>query len=267
MSTAIPRLPRVTGSAIALLLAFPTLLTVTACSTTPPRPELSAPNPKAAYNRPYTIRGRTYYPMASSAGYRERGIASWYGWESGNRTSMGTRFDPDGISAAHRTLPLPTLVRVTNLQNGRSVEVMVNDRGPFIDGRLIDLSAGTAKRLGITGTAPVEVVALGGAPLPTAPAPVPGAPSVAPAVPALPSAASAGVYLQTGAFALASNAEGLRQRLLSAGIANASVLSNPSPGSTLYKVRIGPFADSREAETVRLRLADDLGINAMVVLP
>lgn len=267
MPTAIPRLPRVTGSAVALLLAVSTLLTLTACNTTPPRPELSAPNPKAAYNRPYTIRGRTYYPMASSAGYRERGIASWYGWESGNRTSMGTRFDPDGISAAHRTLPLPTLVRVTNLQNGRSVEVVVNDRGPFIDGRLIDLSAGTAKRLGITGTAPVEVVALGGAPLPTAPAPAPVAPAVTPTVSAPPPAGVMGVYLQTGAFALASNAEGLRQRLLNAGIANASVLSSAAQGGTIYKVRIGPFGDGLQAESARLRLVDELGISAMVVLP
>lgn len=112
---------------------------------------------KAAYNRPYKVKGRTYYPMASAAGYREYGIASWYGSESGNRTSMGTRFKPQGLSAAHKTLPLPCKVRVTNLQNGRSIVVLVNDRGPFKKGRLIDLSQGAAKKIGIRGLARVKV--------------------------------------------------------------------------------------------------------------
>jgi len=112
---------------------------------------------KAAYNRPYRVKGRTYYPMVSAVGYREYGIASWYGSESGNRTAMGTRFRPQGISAAHKTLPLPTKVRVTNLQNGRSVVVVVNDRGPFKKNRLIDLSHGAAKKIGIRGVARVKV--------------------------------------------------------------------------------------------------------------
>lgn len=112
---------------------------------------------RAAYNRPYKIKGRTYYPMASAVGYREYGIASWYGSESGNTTAMGTRFRPEGISAAHKTLPLPTKVRVTNLRNGRSIIVVVNDRGPFKKGRLIDLSHGAAKKIGIRGLARVKV--------------------------------------------------------------------------------------------------------------
>jgi rare lipoprotein A len=112
---------------------------------------------KAAYNRPYTIKGKTYYPMRSAIGYSARGIASWYGSESGNRTAMGTRFRPEGLTAAHKTLPLPTKIRVTNLQNGRSVVVTVNDRGPFKHNRLIDLSFGAAKRIGLSGLTKVKI--------------------------------------------------------------------------------------------------------------
>ncbi len=115
---------------------------------------------RAAYNRPYAIKGRTYVPMASAKGYKERGLASWYGWESGNRTATGAHFDPRRLTAAHRTLPLPTRVRVTNLRNRRSIDVLVNDRGPFVTGRIIDLSQGAARALRIDGVAPVEVRAV-----------------------------------------------------------------------------------------------------------
>jgi rare lipoprotein A len=100
--------------------------------------------------------------MASSKGYREVGLASWYGFESGNRTATGQRFNPNGLSAAHKTLPLPTRVRVTNLENGHSTTLVVNDRGPFIPGRLIDLSYGAARKLNMhrRGTARVLVEAL-----------------------------------------------------------------------------------------------------------
>lgn len=118
------------------------------------------PRHGAAYNRAYRVKGRVYHPLASAKGYRERGIASWYGEESGRRTAMGTRFNPHGLSAAHRTLPLPTRVRVTNLGNRRSIVVVVNDRGPFVDGRLIDLSHGAAKALRLSGVGRVEVEAL-----------------------------------------------------------------------------------------------------------
>ncbi len=115
-----------------------------------------------AYNRPYTVKGQWYYPMTSATGYAEYGIASWYGWESGNRTAMGEYFDPGRLTAAHRTLPLPTKVHVTNLENKRSVVVVVNDRGPFIGNRLIDLSQGAAQQIGMSGkgTARVKVVAI-----------------------------------------------------------------------------------------------------------
>jgi rare lipoprotein A len=99
--------------------------------------------------------------MAIANGYSEQGIASWYGYESGNRTAMGTRFKPQAYTAAHKTLPLPSKVRVTNLHNGRSIIVMVNDRGPFKKNRLIDLSQEAAKKIGIHGLAKVKVEYIG----------------------------------------------------------------------------------------------------------
>lgn len=113
-------------------------------------------------SRSYRIRGRTYHPMASSKGYREIGMASWYGHESGNRTASGEHFNPGGLSAAHKTLPLSTKVRVTNLENGHSTVVVVNDRGPFVPGRIIDLSHGAARRLNMErkGSSRVLVEAL-----------------------------------------------------------------------------------------------------------
>lgn len=115
----------------------------------------------APYNRPYQVRGKRYYPLTNPNGYKERGIASWYGAESGNRTAMGVKFNPDGISAAHKTLPLPSRVKVTNLKNGRSIVLVVNDRGPFAKNRLIDLSKGAARAIGVKGLAEVEVEYLG----------------------------------------------------------------------------------------------------------
>jgi rare lipoprotein A len=136
------------------------------CASEPPllHPATTAPHVsrhKAAYNRPYKVKGKTYYPMTSAVGYSEQGIASWYGYESGNRTSMGTRFKPQGYTAAHKTLPLPSKVRVTNLLNGRSIIVLVNDRGPFKKNRLIDLSHGAAKKIGVHGLAKVKIEYVG----------------------------------------------------------------------------------------------------------
>ncbi|MCX7107190.1 MAG: septal ring lytic transglycosylase RlpA family protein [Methylococcales bacterium] len=122
---------------------------------------LSKPRQNAAYNRPYKVKGKTYYPMTIANGYSEQGIASWYGYESGNRTAMGTRFKPQAHTAAHKTLPLPSKVRVTNLHNGRSIIVVVNDRGPFKKNRLIDLSQEAAKKIGIYGLAKVKVEYIG----------------------------------------------------------------------------------------------------------
>jgi len=117
-------------------------------------------------NSPYVVNGKRYVPMSVEASkeYREKGVASWYGYETrnqkgGHMTANGEAFDPNGLNAAHKHLPLPTYVKVTNLSNNRSIIIRVNDRGPFIKGRIIDLSAGAAKRLGYykNGTARVLV--------------------------------------------------------------------------------------------------------------
>jgi rare lipoprotein A len=112
--------------------------------------------------RLYRVKGKAHRPgRIVSSGRKETSIASWYGAESGSTTAMGTRFHPEGISAAHKTLPLPSKVRVTNLQNGCSIVVVVNDRGPYKNGRIIDLSHGAAKKIGMDGLAKVEVEYLG----------------------------------------------------------------------------------------------------------
>ena len=117
-------------------------------------------------NAPYVVNGRKYVPLSveEAESYRERGVASWYGYETRNKpgghmTANGEAFDPNGLNAAHKYLPLPTHVKVTNLENGRSILLRVNDRGPFVEGRIIDLSAGAAKKLGFyeRGTARVLV--------------------------------------------------------------------------------------------------------------
>ncbi|MBL8498083.1 septal ring lytic transglycosylase RlpA family protein [Nitrosomonas sp. JL21] len=150
------------GQSLGVLLLMTGMLSGCASmfSDSPSRSSASGyrtPNAQAAYNRPYTVRGVTYVPLATAAGYRETGTASWYGSESGSRTAMGARFAPQGLTAAHKTLPLPSKVRVTNLHNGRAVDVVVNDRGPFKKGRLIDLSHGAAKKIGLQGVGKVRV--------------------------------------------------------------------------------------------------------------
>jgi rare lipoprotein A len=113
-------------------------------------PRVEALNPRA--NRPYTALGRRYTPLTSDVPFRQRGTASWYGKQfHGNRTAIGEIFDMFAMTAAHPTLPLPSYARVTNPRNGRSVIVRVNDRGPFKDNRVIDLSYGAASRLGLVG--------------------------------------------------------------------------------------------------------------------
>lgn len=155
-----------------MLVMLGPLLFLAACSHAPKpgtptavaqyRYRLPVPRLSAAYNRPYTVKGYRFVPLQTSRGYRASGVASWYGFESGSQTAMGLPFNPEGLSAAHRTLPLPTRVRVTNLDNHARIMLVVNDRGPFVPGRLIDLSYGAAKRLGVVdkGTARVLVEAI-----------------------------------------------------------------------------------------------------------
>lgn len=203
----------------------------------------------------YVVFGQRYYVMDSGHGYREKGVASWYGKKfHGKPTSSGEIYDMHKMTAAHKALPLPTTVRVTNLQNGRSVVVVVNDRGPFVDNRIIDLSHAAAKRLDIigAGTALVEVEALGSGPNPE-PAPIEVKdlgpdPKQAPVVATTtlaPDSAPRGrvirLYLQVGAFSERLNAELLQQQLQSIGISNAFILHDRDSDPALYRVRLGPI--------------------------
>jgi rare lipoprotein A len=216
------------------------------------RPDLDAiaepqprPEPLSRYgNRPrYTVLGREYRVLRDPRGYRERGLASWYGAKfHGRSTSSMEPYDMCAFSAAHKTLPLPSYARVTHLGNGRSVVVRVNDRGPFHEGRVIDLSYAAALKLGVyeTGTARVEVEAI--VPEGTAP------PSTA-AQPAQPQ-----VWLQLGAFSERGNADDLERRVRATG-EPVRVVQNVERGRRLFRVHAGPFSGAAVEEAkARLRL-------------
>ena len=204
-----------------------------------PRNEARAPY---GNNSPYEVFGKKYYLLESSAGYQQRGTASWYGSKfHGQRTSSGEPYDMHLATAAHKTLPLPTYAEVTNLSNGRSVVVKINDRGPFKHDRLIDLSYGAALRLDMirTGTAPVEVRVIDTSAMPVAAAgPVD----------------SPGTYLQVGAFGERGSAEELAGRLDKSDLRPVSIDS----GDKLYRVWLGPYDSSVEINRV-IQRAIELG--------
>ena len=234
------------------------------------------PEPRSQYGNPtsYKVRGKTYYVKNSSQGYSERGIASWYGQKfHGHRTSSGETYDMYGMTAAHKTLPLPTYVRVTHLQNGRSVIVKVNDRGPFHDNRLIDLSYVAATKLGITGkgTGVVEVTALDPRQYPTQypsqnpsqhpgpdPQPVAQTTSHPGKTASKPTPLQYGLYLQAGAFNNRNNAEQLRNKLQSL-YNTRKITAAYYPDNQVYRVRIGPLASVEEAD----RLANDINLHGL----
>jgi rare lipoprotein A len=201
-----------------------------------------------AKQRPYTVLGRTYQPLKSSQGYVEQGVASWYGTKfHGRQTALGERYDMYSMSAAHKLLPLPTYVQVRNLENGRSAVVRVNDRGPFHDNRIIDLSYAAASKLGMLGkgTALVEVRAID--------------PSAPKASGQLASAASGGtpagnprIYIQVGAFGDPGNARRLQQRLQQH--LSRSVLIED--GGHVHRVQVGPLASVESADLVIAQLRE-----------
>ena len=199
--------------------------------------------PKSAKGNPpfYTVLGKRYFVLSTSTGYLERGVASWYGpGFHAQSTSNGERYDMYAMTAAHKTLPLPAYVQVTNLQNGRSVTVRVNDRGPFKDGRVIDLSYTAAAKLGMlrSGTAFVEVRAVSASQRAQHAA-------VRPAN---------GLFVQAGAFAAESNATQLATQLRSQGVSNANVRADQVNGQRLYRVRVGPVPTVPEFDLVVARL-------------
>jgi rare lipoprotein A len=250
-----------------------------------PRYEPRSPNGNPPF---YEVFGKRYFVLSSSADYVERGVASWYGPGFHKvRTSTGEIYDMYGMTAAHKTLPLPAYVRVTNLQNGRSVVVRVNDRGPFVGNRIIDLSYTAAAKLDMLrdGTAMVEVrtvgpanapggttlsVAAAGSSVGTAPA-APPAPAIgaapvgvpagaAPIAPApVTSAPAKALYVQAGAFADPANAERLASRLQGGGYGAVFIRDDYIAGQKLYRVRIGPVPDVPEFDRIVAAL-DQAGV-------
>jgi len=199
----------------------------------PPDPK---PEPLSPYGNhsPYTVLGKTYRVMASAQDYQERGIASWYGTKfHGRLTSSGEPYDLYQLTAAHKSLPLPTWVEVTHLENGRSIIVRVNDRGPFHSDRIIDLSWAAAVKLGIeaSGTGPVEVRAItfGDAGVrPVRPARVP-------------------VFLQVGAFSNQNSADQLARALAQSDLGEVRVRRARSRRGRVWRVQVGPILSKAEA--------------------
>ena len=247
-------------------------------------------------SRPYIVMGRSYTPMTALGYYKVRGIASWYGRRyHGKQTSSGERYDMYGMSAAHPTLPIPSYVRVTNLANGKSVVVRVNDRGPFLSDRLIDLSYTAAYKLGVLngGSAFVEVEslvpgrtspppALVSAPATPSPAVASAATTNAPALVAAPASAAVaattadapssvsaskmppGVFLQLGAFGTRENAESYLARLKSQVDWLADRLQ-VFMRDGYYRVHAGPYASQAEARDIAERVSTVLGMRPLLV--
>lgn len=247
-----------------LRLALPLLALLTAaCAHEPQRPAppqsatgsgptgagpagLPRDEPRARLGNPpfYEVAGRRYVVLESAAGFVERGVASWYGPTfHGGRTATGETYDMNAMTGAHPTLPLPTWVQVTNLQNGRSVVVRLNDRGPFSNNRIIDLSRAAAEQLDMirAGTAMVEVRSLAGGSL--QPAPLPASATIA-----------TRFYAQAGAFADEDNAERLAERLRDAKVGEVAISEIRGEDRHLWRVRVGPVASIGEFDALIERL-------------
>jgi rare lipoprotein A len=201
--------------------------------------------PRSAHGNPpfYKVLGKRYVVLATADGYLERGVASWYGPTfHGESTSSGEKYDMYGMTAAHKTLPLPTYARVTNLKNGRSIVVRINDRGPFVSNRLIDLSYSAAAKLDMLkeGTTLVEVKAL------TVQEPDELTRSAEIPPPSL--------YVQAGAFSDQDNARRVLDRLHTGGLSSAFILAPPDGKAPLYRVRLGPISSVPEFDQLAAKL-------------
>ena len=208
--------------------------------------------PRSKYGNPssYTVMGKRYYTLASSKGYHARGIASWYGTKfHGKKTSSGEIYNMYAMTAAHKTLPLPTFVRVTNLENGRSVIVKVNDRGPFHANRLIDLSYVAAKKLGIVakGTGLVDVRAITPGTNTNSATQIVEAPKT--------KTQNVSLYLQVGAFSTENRAEQLKSKLQREVKDSVVIMPFVRPQGKLYRVRIGPLANVADGDELANRLS------------
>jgi rare lipoprotein A len=255
-----------------------------------------------AANNPYSVFGQQYVPYKTLSPYRQRGIGSWYGRKfHGQRTSSGEPYDMYAMSAAHTTLPIPSFARVTNLGNGRSVIVRVNDRGPFHSGRIIDLSYAAAYKLGYAGagSASVEVESItadeipliaarrrqappaAAAPAPEAPQPAAFAEPIAPVilaaaiapqaepttpVPPIPlDVGAGGIYLQLGAFSARDNAENFRVRVYQQlAWLNDAIRIFARDG--MYRLDLGPYRDRDEATAMAEKIREALQFKPLIVV-
>ena len=242
-------------------------------------------------NRPYTVFGRSYAPVVNDDPMKERGLASWYGrMFHGRKTASGEVYDMFAMTAAHKTLPIPSYARVTSLKSGRSVVVRVNDRGPFHEGRVIDLSYAAAAKLGIAGpgSGPVEVervfardavrlAAAAAAPVPASAPPSPASVVTPLAVADLPqprpaevetsllAPEPAGLYLQLGAFSSVDNAASFRDRVAR----DLPWLLEPiqvAASGSLHRVRLGPYKTREEAQAIADKVRASLDF-APVITP
>lgn len=216
--------------------------------------------PRSRYGNPasYTVLGRTYHVLDTAVGYSERGIASWYGTKfHGRLTSSREPYDMYAFTAAHKSLPLPSFVRVTNLDNGASLVLRVNDRGPFHPNRIIDLSYAAAIRLGIAarGTGLVEVTAIDPGHPDAVAVPRPQTDSAHPS-------RSHPLFVQAGSFASRDNAKRLRDRLDQAGFDDLFLDRVLMRGELFHRVRIGPLDSIERADALIEQLAA-IGIRAV----
>lgn len=197
-------------------------------------------------SKPYTVMGKTYYPLLSADNFREEGMASWYGKDfHGKQTANGERYDMYGMTAAHKLLPFGTMVRVTSKVNGKSIVVRINDRGPFVDNRIIDLTHTGAKELDMlgSGTAPVVVETIG-------------------QVKGLHDGKLEGqFYIQVGAFGVEANATNLVQDLRRRGYSARAVFAT---SVNFWRVQIGPYSDLSKAESVSETLKGEYQHNFIV---
>lgn len=228
---------------------------------------------RAAANRPYEVFGQRYVPSTQLVPYRAKGIASWYGRRyHGQKTSSGEVYDMYAMTAAHTTLPIPSYARVTNVKNGKSAVVRINDRGPFRSDRLIDLSYTAAYKLGVLGggSAWVEVESLiPGFPsepaVLTAAAQQPAPPPRPPEAALLASAEAGGVFLQLGAFGAKGNAENFLEKLRAQLSGFAEGLRIHSRDG-LYRVQAGPYPTPDAARGAAQGIADAMGIRGVVAI-
>jgi peptidoglycan lytic transglycosylase len=208
-------------------------------------------------NRPYQALGKDYVPLASVQPFRQRGMASWYGKRfHGQKTASGEPYDMYAMTAAHPVLPIPSYARVTNVRNGKSVVVRINDRGPFHGGRVIDLSYAAAYRLGYiqAGSAEVEVEAI-----------VPGqAVPVAARLEEKTPAAEPGIFVQVGAFSERENAESLRAQLVEklADLAKAELLLS----GNLWRLQVGPYPSRDAARSIAERIESAFDLKPLLVV-